>query len=179
MASQFLHNREPGGVYGEHSWQEVFESAFKLPVNEFYDAYDDLIRDLPVSNSSEEYFLTLPRGTVRGTVEWSDGTPISGARVMADRLTRGPWSITWTSTLSDADGRFEVDVVIGCCGESGEDGVFSGYQHLFSIDPFRDGCQRFSGENGILVDRPLAHVFHVDRDVDQCHFVLREGTCSR
>jgi len=187
VASQFLHDREPVGAFvefwcelnGAVSWQEAFESAFELPVSEFYAAYEHLIRDVPVSTSSEEYFLTLPRGTVKGSVEWSDGTPVAGARVMADRLTRGPWSITWTSTLSDADGRFELDVVIGCCGETGEGGVFSGYQHLFSVDPFRDGCQRFSGENGALVDRSSAQVFDVDRDVSQFRFVLPEGTCTR
>lgn len=166
VASQFLHNREPGGVHGEHSWQEAFRSALKLPVDEFYGAHDDLIRDLLVSNSSEECHLALPRGTVRGTVERDDGTPVSRAPVIADRLTRGPWSINWTSTLCDADGPSEMDVVIGCYGESGEGGVFSGYRHLFSVDPFRDGCQRFSGENGTLVDRPLAHVFHIAREVD-------------
>jgi len=98
---------------------------------------------------------------------------------MADRLERGPWSITWTSTLSDADGRFELDVVIGCCGETGDNGVFSGYEHVFSVDRFKDGCQRFSGENGALVDRPTAQVFDVDRDLVQFRFVLPEGTCVR
>ena len=187
VASQFLHDREPVGAFvefwcnlhGADSWQEAFESAFKLPVSEFYAAYEDLTRGVPISTTSEEYFLTLPRGTVTGTVEWSDGTPLAGARVMADRLARGPWTITWTSTLSDTDGRFELDVVIGCCGESSEGGDPRGYEHMFSVDPFRDGCQRFYGENGSLVDRPSAQVFDVDRDVSQIRFVLPEGTCAR
>ena len=187
VASRSLYSREPVGAFIEFwcrlneadSWQEAFESAFELPAREFYAAYEESITDLPVSNRSEEYVLTLPRGKVTGTVEWSDGTPLAGARVMADRLARGPWSITWTSTLSDADGQFELDVVIGCCGETGEDGVFSGYEHVFSIDPFRDGCQRFYGESGSLVDRQSAQVIHVDRDVAQFRFVLPEGTCAR
>ena len=187
VASRLLHSREPVGAFiefwcelkGADSWQGAFESAFGLPVSGFYPAYEDAIRDVPVSNSSEEYFLTLPRGTVSGSVEWSDGTPLAGARVMADRLARGPWSFTWSSTLTDADGRFELDLVIGCCGESSEGGDLRGYQHLFSVDPFRDGCQRFYGGNGSLVDRGAAQVFDLDRDISQFRFVLPEGTCVR
>lgn len=115
--------------------------------------------EIQVPSSAECVFdLDLPLGRIRGRVQGADGRALAGVRIVAHPGEKPGWNAHYTET--DAEGRYDLEVVAGVFTVRAGDGMDTG-----STQPHANLVQAYQPDLSVAAGQVLERV----------DFVLREG----